>query len=201
MSRTTPCLVALALSMIITPLVEAQEAEMPVPQLVVRDADGKVMAQVSGFLRQSTLEMWPMVVIDVEGTPAFLVFQPYGLIDRYAFEHSPSGGSVYYTNTDCTGMPLVNFVGGLEAATGTIFGVAGPDPNTGEYRLFRSTSMTIISIATLSMWRSGICVNVVAGGGALQAEEVIPNPLEGFHGPTANQPDRLLTISGGDRLP
>ena len=199
MKRVAFCFAVFALVVVMLQPADAQSSELPVPQLVVRDADGKVMAQVSGFLRVSSSSMWPMVVIDVEGTPAFLVFQPYGLIDRVAFETSPSGGSVYFTDSDCTGMPLVNPVGGLEAATGTHFGVAGPDPRTGEYVLFRSTSMTVITIATLSMWRSGICVNVVASGG-LQAEEVIPNPLDGFHGPTTAQPDRLLTISGGDRL-
>lgn len=199
MTRIAFCLAAFALVVVSTPTIEAQEAEMPVPQMVVRDADGKVMGQVAGFLRSSASSMWPVVVIDVDGTPAFLIFQPYGLIDRVAFENSPSGGSVYFTGPDCTGSAFVNPVSGLEAATGTHFGVAGPDPLTGEYRLFRSTSMTVIPIALPSMWRSGICVNVVTSGG-LQAEEVTPNPLEGFHGPTTAQPNRLLTISGGDRL-
>lgn len=199
MARVAFCLAVLTLVFVAPHVVEAQSAELPVPQMVVKDADGKVMGQVAGFLRFSASSMWPVVVIDVDGTPAFLIFQPYGLIDRVAMENSPSGGSVHFTGSDCTGMPLVNPVSGLEAATGTHFGVAGPDPLTGEYRLFRSTSLTVISIATLSMWRSGICVNVVSGGG-LQAEEVTPNPLEGFHGPTTEHPDRLLTISGGDRL-
>ena len=32
------------------------------------------------------------------------------------------------------------------------------------------------------------------------AEEVLPNPLDGFHGPTIAEPERVLTIAGGDRV-
>jgi len=32
-------------------------------------------------------------------------------------------------------------------------------------------------------------------------EEILPNPLDGFHGPTVANPERLLTIKGGTRLP
>ncbi len=33
------------------------------------------------------------------------------------------------------------------------------------------------------------------------AEEVVPNPLDGFHGPSSANPERRLTLQGGTRLP
>lgn len=207
MCRVFLSLVAVSFLLLAAPSIEAQSPELPVPNLVVKDADGKVMAQVVGFYREvDDNDYWPMVVIDVQGTPAILVFQPFGLIDRASFEIL-GGGSVYFSGPDCTGTPYVNRVGEdwLEAAIGTQFGVGGPDAMTGEYKLYRSTTTTFIIADYYSFYRKDGSGCLTSSGQAwddplLPAEEVIPNPLEGFHGPTAANPERVLTLSGGDRL-
>ena len=47
MARITLCLAVLALVFIVPQVAEAQSPELSVPQMVVRDADGKVMGQVA----------------------------------------------------------------------------------------------------------------------------------------------------------
>lgn len=184
--------------------VAAQEAEMPVPNLVVKDADGKVMGQVSGF-HSLTGQMFPFIVLSVEGKLVYLFFRTYGLIDRVASNHSGTGGpSVYFSDFDCTGDAYVNHVSHteLEALSGNMYGVAGPDSITGEYKLYRSTTLDVTTLPLSSKWERGSCINYgPQNTSSLAAEEVTPNPLSAFHGPTTAQPDRLLTISGGDRIP
>ena len=181
-------------------VVLAQSAAMPQPVAVVKDADGKVIAQVAGFITDGE-RFSAMVVIDVEGATAFLVFQPYGLVDRVHWDSQP--GSVYFTDTLCTGNAYVNQIADdvLERHTGTVFGVAGPDPTLGTYKLYRSTSLSAPGVAISSEWRDGVCVGHGTTMQLMAAEEVIPNPLAGFHGPTTLNPERILTIDGGDRLP
>ena len=50
----------------------AQSPEMPVPGLVVKDADGKVMGQVAGFLTSGAgTTVWPVVALNVDGKLAY----------------------------------------------------------------------------------------------------------------------------------
>ncbi len=85
--------------------------------------------------------------------------------------------------------------------------ITGPDGDDGTYRVFRSTSVTLgpaypesrlyFGNSTLGLCSDepGTLLNL------LPAEEILPNPLEGFHGPTVANPERLLTVKGGTRLP
>jgi len=177
----------------------AQSASMPVPGLVVKDSDGKVIGQVAGFHEGKTNDnVYPFIVLNVEGQLAYLYFRPYGLIDRVASEvGDPGGGSVFFWNADCVGDAFVNSVhpGSLEAwSSGVNFGVAGPNPITGEFKLYRSTTLTPTLTGVGSYWGTGNCITPVSFSlDLLPAEEVLPNPLLGFHGP--------LTLSGGDKLP
>ena len=197
--------VFLALTVVPCQSVIAQNTEMPVPGLVVKDADGKVMGQVAGFAQGNGVDFFPVVVLNVEGKLAYLVYRHYGLIDRVASNKGGIGGaSVYFSNSDCIGDPYVNQIDevNLEGLTGNMYGVGGPDPTTGEYKLYRSTTMTVTVPSLSSKWQGGICLNYgPLTKGVLAAEEVIPNPLAGFHGPTTLNPERILTIDGGDRLP
>ena len=173
----------------------AQTASLSVPVAVVKDADGKVMGQVAGFYNN-----WPLLIVDVEGTPALLVYRPFGLLDRVGAQSGP-GTSVYFSDGGCTGTPYVNQVGDLELSIGTHFGVAGPDPVDGTYQLYRSTEPVSSVVQISSRWTGGVCVNQSPQNiGLFPAEPVVPNPLAGFHGPTATNPERTLTISGGDRI-
>jgi len=184
----------------------AQSADMPVPGLVVKDADGKVMGQVAGFDQgPSATDFFPVVVLNVEGKLAYLVHRPYGLINKSASDASGTGGAtVYFTASDCMGDVYLDGIGetGIEALSGNAYGVGGPDPITGEYKLYRSTTLITALESLSSKWQGGSCVNYgPVTAGVIAAEEVTPNPLAGFHGPTTLNPERILTIDGGDRLP
>jgi len=199
-------LVAFAAIFLVSPaqLVIAQSPEMPVPNLVVKDADGKVMGQVAGFMTIST-DFFPIVALNVDGKIAYLVYRSYGLIDRVASSGGSSGSaSVYFSNSDCIGDVYVNQISevGLEGQSGNMYGVGGPDSITGEYKLYRSTTLTVSVPSVSSKWEGGACKNYgPITVGVLAAEEVSPNPFEGFHGPTLANPERVLTIEGGTRLP
>ncbi len=183
----------------------AQDAEMPVPGLVVKDADGKVMGQVDGFLPGTSGTLYPVVVFNIEGSLAFLVYRPYGLIDGVAHAAGNLGGpTVYFSGSDCTGNSYVNIVhpDGVEAQSGYAYGVGGPDPTSGEYKLYRSNTLAAGMSFVTSKWEGGTCRNYgPTDPDVLSAEEVVPNPLAGFHGPTTANPERVLTIEGGTRLP
>ena len=198
---------AVTLMLVLVPCqtVLAQSASMPLPGLVVKDADGKLMGQVAGFFTTSTdADLVAVVALNVDGRIAYLVFRPYGLIDRVAADAiGTDGPTVHFLSSDCLGESYVNPVSetGLEALSGNMYGVAGPDPITGVYQLYRSTTLTPVVRQIISVWEGGICQ---AGGtqiNVLAAEEVTSNPLAGFHGPTDAQPERIWTVSGGDKLP
>lgn len=187
----------LMLGLCVPNLAIGQSVEMPLPGSIVVDGDGKPVAQVAGFHCDNN-NCWPMVILDIEGTPAFLIMQPFGLVDRVGY---PNGPSVFFEGAGCTGTSWVNQVGGMELQVGTHFGVVGPDSVDGTYRLFRSTSTSTDWAEYLSWWANGQCSEVSGQGARFPAEEVIPNPLAGFHGPTSTEPDKTWTITGGDRLP
>ncbi len=175
----------------------AQTAVMPLPHVVAVDGQGTTFAQVVQFTPADTY--WPMVVLDVEGTPALLVIRSHGPVDTVA-NTSADAGTVYFTSPGCTGDPLVNPATGFQEQVGTVFGVAGPDPTLGTYRLYRSTTMTPTRTRIASAWVDGFCQDVTANIFVLAAEEVLPNPLEGFVGPTVAVPEQRWSISGGTRI-
>jgi len=175
----------------------AQTAVMPLPQVVAVDGQGSAFSQVIQFTPSDAY--WPMVVLDVEGTPALLVVRPHGPIDTVA-NASAGGETVFFTSAGCTGDPLVNPATGFQEQIGTVFGVAGPDPTLGGYRLYRSTTLSPVRTRIVSAWADGVCQDATANIFLLPAEEVLPNPLEGYVGPTVAVPDQTWSISGGTRI-
>ena len=98
-------------------------------------------------------------------------------------------------------------VRGVNGRRMAVFRIAGPDAVSGTYRVFRSTSMETSQVSVESGWEdyppySGACNDIPATThDLLPAEEILPNPLEGFHGPTVANPERLCRVKGGTRLP
>jgi hypothetical protein len=170
---------------------------MPLPHVVAVDGQGTAFGQVIQFTPAEAY--WPMVVLDVEGTPALLVIRPHGPVDTVA-NTSAGGETVYFTSAGCTGDPLVNPATGFQEQVGTVFGVAGPDATLGTYRLYRSTTTTAVRTRIASAWANGACQDGSANISLLSAEEVLPNPLEGFVGPTVAVPDETWSVAGGTRI-
>jgi len=191
--------IAAAALMCCAATVAAQSAVMPLPHVVAVDGQGLKFAQVIQFTPADAY--WPMVVLDVEGIPALLVVRPRGPVDTVA-NTSSDRGTVHFTSPGCTGDPLVNPApaNGFQQYVGTMFGVAGPDPTLGTYRLFRSTTLTPVKTRISSAWVDGFCQDVSYNISVLAAEEVLPNPLEGYVGPTVAVPDQMWSIAGGTRI-
>jgi len=192
MSRITPCLVALALSLTITPLVEAQSPEMPEPLAIVVDADGKPMVQVTAIVSDQI-----QVLFNFGGVlGVFNLYPDWGQFDNRNY--------VYFMDPDCEGDVYVskNDVDNVARIQQQTFVIIGSDLTAGTYRVYRSTNYSTTSVSP-SSWFSpdGSCFELGNTLDLLPAEEVLPNPLEGFHGPTLANPERLLTIKGGTRLP
>jgi len=188
--------VALVVVLLSTQFAFAQSAAMPLPVAVVKDADGKVMAQIVDLGSAANPEdMYPRILLDVEGGPAWFMVKPVvGLLT--------SGKTIYFSLDSCLGDAAIDppAATGFDSFSQTSFEVLGPDLFTGTYRLFRSTSPTTGSFSYLSKWEDGECQSKRGTVTTAPAEEVIPNPLEGFHGPTVAEPTRVLTIAGGDRV-
>jgi hypothetical protein len=200
--RATRAVVLSFVLLMLAAAAAAQSARMPLPGLKIVDADGKTVGEaVDIHCDTGNSDCWPVVVILVDGVPAFLHMRPFGLIDRVATQ-SPSQGTVFFSSDGCVGAAAVNQAGGLELLVArTHFGVAGPDPTLGIYKLYRSTSTTATTFAVESKWANGVCDSNPSGNSALfPAEEVIPNPLEGFHGPTVAEPDRTWSVQGGTTI-
>jgi hypothetical protein len=172
----------------------AQSAALSVPLLVVKDADGKAVGQVVSIGN----DFEPHVVLEIAGTPALFFVDPqYGLINA-------PYGSIYFSGSACSGDVYVNrFNGVFEESTQVKVVVTGPDASTGTYRVYRSTSPVAESQSVLSYWSYATqsCQATTGTRDVLPAEEVLPNPLEGYHGPTAIEPGRVWTLEGGDSVP
>ena len=192
MNRIAPCLVALALTVIITPLAEAQSPEMPAPLAILVDADGKPMVQVTAIVSGHI-----QVLFNFGGVLGVFSLQPdWGLFDNQK--------SVFFMDPGCEGdiyvsKTLMDVVAMMQQQT---FVIIGSDLSTGTYHVYRSTNYSTTSV-TPSSWFSpdGSCFDIRGTRDLMPAEEILPNPLEGFHGPTLDHPERLLTIRGGTRLP
>jgi hypothetical protein len=167
---------------------------MPHPVAVVRDADGKVVGQIAGA---DWRESGPVVFLNVGGKFSVFVLFPWGLEGRMR--------TVFFDSPGCIGTPYVKFSGNWDSGVWKFserLATWGPDPVAGSYRVYRRASQPVYSQNIYSLWEGGECV---AASGDLRdnlmlAEEVIPNPLGGFHGPTLAEPDRVWTIDGGDRI-
>jgi hypothetical protein len=175
----------------------AQSVAMRVPVLVLKDADGKVVAQVVGF---SDAHL-PWVVLEIDGVPALFEARPIkGILNSPQIYFSEPGctGDVYFWRPGAGGSAYLGDV------TKTAVVVVGPDAGTGTYRVYHSTSMTEVDAYPLSEWIGPQARCVPRAGDAMAlvpGEEVLPNPMAGFHGPTAAEPDRIWTLEGGDKLP
>jgi hypothetical protein len=180
-------------------IVAAQSTVMPIPVAVVKDGAGKTVGQVVGY-RGGSEGIWPMVMLDIDGTPGFFVMQQFGLVDRNGSDGN-SGISVYFSGAGCTGDAALNYpIGGIEAAIGTIFGVVGPYPTLGNYEVYRSTGDPPAAFSYQSMWANGACLNSSGAMLLLPGEAIVPSPLEGFVGPTVAEPDRFWTVEGGTTI-
>ena len=188
--------IAVAVVLLSAQFAFAQSASMRLPVAVVMDADGLVIGQVVDLGSAASVEdMYPRVLLDVEGVPAWFMVNPVqGLLT--------SGKSIYFSLDGCLGDAAIDppAATGFDSFYQKSFEVMGPDPFTGTYRMFRSTSPTTSSFSYLSKWEEGACQSKRGTVSVAPAEEVIPNPLDGYHGPTVAEPARVLTITGGDRV-
>ena len=177
--------------------VAAQSPEMPVPGLVVKDADGKVMAQV--FDLGSDPDAYTVrVVFNFQGwVAAFEVLGPSGVFR--------STGQIVFTGTACSGSAYTRTEIRQELGEWSLqrLMIVGPDKGDGTYRVFRVTSTAWEAITPVTYYdATGECLDWSSGGiDGYPVGEVLPNPFEGFHGPTDANPERVLTIEGGTRLP
>lgn len=198
MSRSAVLLIALVLLFLTTPAAKAQSPEMPEPLLVLLDADGKPMVQVVGIPDYSVF-----VLFDFDGAPARFSVLGNGVFYSYSF--------VFFSEPNCVGevyLSAPSSFGPWEMLTPRYFAIAGPHPDDGTYRVFRSTSLDPTQPTLASVWNNpttgfGECVPYPGGGPYffVPGEEILPNPLDGFHGPTVANPERKMSFKGGTRLP
>lgn len=178
--------------------VAAQSAVMPLPAVTVVDGDGKTVGEVVDIFETSNVTH-AVIVINVDGIPAFLHVRDYGLINFIA-STSDGVASLYFSDPGCSGDAAIGQWGGIPDIVGARFGVAGPDPTLGTYKLYRSTATATVTFQFQSAWTGGVCMEGPGNVSLYPAEEVIPNPLEGFHGPTVAQPDRTWSLVGGTTI-
>lgn len=203
MSRIALCLAVFALVFIVPQLAEAQSPEMPIPGLVLVDADGKPMAQVvdvgvSPSNLGEGLSVQVTVVFDFDDNLAAFTFMPGGdggTLDANIFLRFMAG--------DCTGQPHMSPENGFNYPTParTAYFILGPDSVDGTYRVYRTTQQPAAVPFETYLNANGDCLYDPISTTLSIAEEINPNPLEGYHGPTAANPERVLTIKGGTRLP
>jgi len=193
MARIVLCLTVVGSLLILPQLARAQSPEMPEPLLVLLDVDGKPMVQVVDISGASVV-----VLFDFDGVPARFNIVPDG--------HFMSGSGVYFSEPNCGGemylsSPQASAV--WEWLTLAYFAIHGPNSDDGTYRVFRSTSLDPVALTPGSgLSLAGECVP--AGGlfsALVPAEEILPNPLAGFHGPTVADPEPRMAVKGGTRLP
>jgi len=182
---------------------EAQSPEMPEPLAIVVDADGKPMVQVVGF-RYETIYIRVEVLFEFEGYPVLTVLNTEaGCLD--------SGIRVFFLTDDCTGPAFLDATVSLSGNLHQVqYTIAGPDPSQGTYEVYKASTHPVAAIvpgSALYHQTTGDptwgCREITNGTVEITyfAEKVVPNPLEGFHGPTVANPERILTVKGGTRLP
>jgi hypothetical protein len=198
------CLVLLATCLVVLSQdVGAQGPEMPVPNLVVKDADGKTVAQiVDTKLSESAIEglgnsAVHSVAFNIDGDVVF-----FTLSSVWTGEFR-NNRYLYFKSSDCSGEPHMYKQGTNLPEGATSYLIVGPDPVLGTYRVFRSTTEQASGPFRSRWQQKGDCV--YDGDNNINtlnvAEELATNPLQGFHGPTTAAPERVLSIEGGTRLP
>jgi len=192
--------IAVSLSLVLVLIVGVnafgQTVALPQPVAVAKDAEGKVVTQVSGVTFEDSAGM-ALAILNVDGIPACFRITFEGL---RACADSP----LYFSEPNCTGDMFVKSpaITGIEAITHIKVVVIGPHQTLGTYRVFRSLPGPTVNINYDSYQTvySG-CINVPGGPILVNAAaEVLPNPLEGFHGPSDAYPDQEWTIEGGDLI-
>jgi len=182
--------------------VVAQSPEMPEPLAIVVDADGKPMVQVISITsNETTSTVMVGVLFDFDGELDFFNVD----LELGHFDNGPSQ-VVFFSGDNCTGDLFVNGPQQVHAALQlqTRHVIDGPDSGSGVYRVFRTTGQPPVSVLIESRWNIALSVCEDTSPTQLEknpAEEILPNPLEGFHGPTTANPDRVLAVRGGTRLP
>jgi hypothetical protein len=174
----------------------SQSSALSLPAAVATDADGKVVGQIAGVeyypFEESSV---PLVFLNIDGKFTVFRLYPWGLEGGY--------DTVHFDSPNCSGTPYLRGSGRYKDMWGFSqkLGVVGPDPVAGTYRVYYQASPPVSDVTIYSEWGLGGCFDW--GHGMPYdflglAEEVIPNPLEGFHGPTLAEPDRVWTLEGGD---
>lgn len=172
--------------------------KMPAPTAVFKDADGKTIGQLVGFWTMGGAYVNPLVLLNFDGVLGLFEVGPKNI-------RSLGAGGPSFSGSDCTGQVYLGryLPGGFADMTEGLATIVGPDSETGTYRVFVARTETPVSgeIRSSMNWRTGTCTNSEepTTGDFIPAEELLPNPLADFHGPTAEHPERTLTIEGGTR--
>lgn len=169
----------------------AQTAVMPVPAAVAKDGDGKILGEIVS-------DNPPTVIVNIDGAPVALEVTPTGPVAKTGAD------DISFTGDSCLGSAYVQAPSAdWEMLVGTKHIIVGPDETDGSYRVFRSTGDPEEWYTRESRYyqSSNSCDDTPSQlGFHLPAEEIIPNPLEGYHGPSISQPDRLWTVAGGTTI-
>jgi len=171
----------------------AETVANPLPLLVVRDGDGKTVGQVLDLRcgGEWLNNCYPVIALNIVGEPALVRVDTWG----------PTM-PVYFASTNCLGAAYLSSYVNALVSWNTQVGVVGPDPSLGTYTVYRATSTTPASVTTFSWWTPTApeCQNYTQTGSRYPAEEVTPNPLGGFHGPTLSEPDKKWSVAGGTKI-
>lgn len=162
----------------------AQTVSLPFPAAVVMDGDGKVLGEVVSLDP-------PAVILNISGTAAAFA------VDQYRPRSVPPL-DVYFELPDCEydGVAYIDGLGSFGVLAGEAFVVMGPDWANGTYRVFGTIGAGppidwFVDMQSRYDQTTGICTN---GGWSLYQSlpvfEIVPNPLEGYHGPSSSHPDR-----------
>lgn len=183
-----PAILLAVLVLIPSPQVAAQSPEMPLPGAVIKDADGKVIAQIVDFGGAFDSELFPSVLFDFGGVPSLFTVHPDGQFGPFRTR--------FYSGANCTGdlyLEKKNLTY-METWNQKITVIIGPDPTSGAYRVYRTTSWSLRSVEGLS-YNDGSSCKVWDFGprNVVPLAEILPNPLEGYRAP--------VKIAGGTRLP
>jgi hypothetical protein len=139
---------AFAVVLLPTRFALAQSVAMPLRVALVKDADAKVMAQIVDLGSAASAEdMYPRILLDVEGGQAWFMVKPIGGL-------LTSGKTIYFSLDSCLGDAPIDppTAAGVDSFSQTSFETFGPDPFTGTYRLFRSESPTASTFSCQSKW-------------------------------------------------
>lgn len=185
--------VAVTAALVQSSTAAAQSAVMPLPVAVAKDGDGKVFGGISDCNP-------PTVMVEIDG-----VVNPFEIRADGPKALPFNQDEIMFQGENCSGDPYMVSVDAswYLQMTGVRLVVMGPDDIDGTYRVFRSTGsvQTIRTFESEYHQGSNTCEDVDAKQQvSVPAEEIVPSPLEGFHGPSLVHPDLRWTIDGGTKL-